>query len=406
MQFEKPTNIHGQLAKIQAIRSGRLQSRRTLELDESDDTPPTQDIDARFSMLRAFYSSQITKTNSLNPLMSPSGELNYNSPSSLARIMSLYTGTGNYGKKTSTKASMMHESADPTEGLRETDPEIEAATITKLRTVGWEGTFNSDQRFEQTHDPRFIDDLRPVPTLLQTKRSKRCNTCRHILVKPEAKISSTRYRIKLIALSYVPAMTLKHLPSAKVPTLDLNTLPPFKPLQFLLTVNNPMFDPVKVTLATPSQTPGRFQSRVTVLCPQFEVGANTDVWDEALSGSDGKKYSKQSRSSVRDSQAEGRVAEAGKVWEKGRNWTVVVVEVVCARIEGGVDELAEDEDVLEIPVFVRIEYEADVAGDVAAGGGSAEKDKREKRELAYWAVLGVGKIARSGGSSRQSIAKA
>ncbi len=57
-------------------------------------------------------------------------------------------------------------------------------------------------------------------------------------------------------------------------------------MQFLLTSTNPIFEKVKVTLATPTATPGRFSSKVTVFCPQFEIDANTDVWDEALKDED------------------------------------------------------------------------------------------------------------------------
>ena len=72
----------------------------------------------------------------------------------------------------------------------------------------------------------------------------------------------------------------------------------------------------------------------------------------------------------------------------------MVLEVVCAEIraENGAGELGEDEDVLEIPVFVRVEYEAEVGGDE----GGAGKEGTERRELAYWCVLGVGRIARLG----------
>jgi dynactin-4 len=187
-------------------------------------------------------------------------------------------------------------------------------------------------------------------------------------------------------------MTLKVLQNPSLP-LDLAALPSTKPLQFLLTVKNPMFDPVRVTLATPARTPGRFGSRVTILCPQFEIGANTDVWDEALNSSDSRRASKLVRPRT-DGDSDGKIAEAGKVWEKGRNWTVVVVEVICARLEVLAEGLEEDEDVLEIPVFVRIEYETDAAGD-DGGAVSTEKEKREKHELAYWCVLGVGKITLS-----------
>ena len=164
---------------------------------------------------------------------------------------------------------------------------------------------------------------------------------------------------------------------------------------------------------------------MTILCPQFSVGANTDVWDEALGGGGsgggggGGGGSGEKRRTKAES-SEGQ-AEAGKVWERGRNWTSVVVEVVPAGLEsavmlapergersdGGDGGLDEDEDILEIPVFVRVEYEADAAADeagekatatAAAAGVPGDKDRhpekeREKRELAYWCVLGIGRIA-------------
>ena len=76
-----------------------------------------------------------------------------------------------------------------------------------------------------------------------------------------------------------------------------------------------------------------------------------------------------------------------------------MLEIICAstsstnnpREEG--EEMGEDEDVLEIPVFVRVEYEADIAGDDGSKGEVGE-EKREKREVAFWCVLGVGRIAK------------
>jgi dynactin-4 len=145
------------------------------------------------------------------------------------------------------------------------------------------------------------------------------------------------------------------------------------------------------------------------LCPQFEVGANIDVWDEAIQDG-GEREKRRTTREVGEGQGQ---AEAGKVWEKGRNWVSVVVEVVPAslRVERGLAvvqkgldsvpngeeerEIAEDEDILEIPVFVRVEWEADPANDEAGGGHAKDKEVKEKRELAYWCVLGVGRITRT-----------
>lgn len=400
IKFDKPTSIRAQLSKF---RNGGLPKpspadstdpsrKSSLAQDPTLDPLPKGpkpskddllDLEARFSALRSFYKSQLADSSSSanDPLLHPAS-LDYNSPSALNRIMNLYTGLGIYGhkNKSKTKPPLMREALSPQEGLTlSTSGSTSQATIQKMATEGWEGSTSISQRTSQpsSSPPRFVDDLRPQPTLLRTKRAKRCKACKHILVKPEFKPQSTRFRIRLIALSYVPLTTLKPLPmpassTTTAPVVDLNTLQPLKPTQFLLTLKNHMFDPVKVTLATPTRTPGRFGSKVTILCPQFDVGANSDVWDDALNAP-----------SSSDLKALGgeKVAEAGKVWEKGRNWTGVVVEAVPSLVEG---EIEEDEDVLEIPVFVRLEWKGE--GTDEDGKGLVE------RELAYWMVLGVGRI--------------
>ena len=337
--------------------------------------------------------------------------------------MGLYT-TGSHGdRKSKNKSGAMREAHDALEGLQITAPSS-APAIDRLRASGWEGTASLSQRHAQPHDPRFLSDLRPVANLLRTKRSKRCKTCRHILSKPESKVQKTHFRIRLVAPNYVPSIAIRALQPAPSPSAAAAAgllLTPLRPTQFLLTFSNPLFDSVKVSIATPARTPGRFGSRVTILCPQFEVGANTDVWDEALgegaSGSSraGEREKRRTKAEASEGQQQ---AEAGKIWERGRNWVSVVAEVVPAslRLDGpefmksdeqlsDTGPLREDEDVLEIPVFVRVEWEADVAGDeagglaaatatgAAAGSGGKEKEVREKRELAYWCVLGVGRIA-------------
>jgi dynactin-4 len=319
--------------------------------------------------------------------------------------MGLYTAGALGDRKSKNRSGTMREARDALEGLQLSPTSAEEA-IARLRASGWEGTSSLSQRREQPQNPRFVSDLRPVATLLRTKRSKRCKTCRHILSKPESKVQKTHFRIRLVALNYIPSIAIKPLQPAAQGQPALLT--PLKPTQFLLTFSNPLFDGVKVSIATPARTPGRFGSKVTVLCPQFEVGANTDVWDEALGEGGGKGGGREKRRTKAEASEGQQQAEAGKIWEQGRNWVSVVVEVVPAslRLDGPefmkseeqkTDDgpLREDEDVLEIPVFVRIEWEADAAQDEVGGLATASKEKevKERRELAYWCVLGIGKIA-------------
>lgn len=407
VKFDKPTNIRTQLAVLKnaPARSPKEEMKSPLSSytalddrdsasvddDENAETPTCQnmtslDHESRFKALKSFYRGQLAETSSspADPLMGSDLGGYYGSPSALNRIMSLYTsgvsGLGSGTKKPKTKPPVMREALTEAEGLHVPSPGSEEVAIQKIATEGWECVASVEQRLFQRPGTHFADDLVPLPVLLRTKRSKRCKSCKHILVKPELKPQSTRFRIRLIALSYIPLMSLRPLlPLAPATPLNLEALEPHKPAQFLFTLKNHMFDPVRVTLATASSTPGRVNTKVTILCPEFEVGANTDMWDEALQSGNAPDP-RSSRSGFE------KVAEAGKVWDKGRNWTTVAMEVVPGSLVGlpRDPELREDEDVLEIPIFVRVEWE---------GEAGAEHDADTvKREVAYWMALGVGRI--------------
>ncbi|CAL5867559.1 uncharacterized protein PFLUO_LOCUS1778 [Penicillium psychrofluorescens] len=444
IKFDKPTNIRSQLQKMTDSTApasfdrkpsrtfGDLKSplatfssideqsnaRHEEDPDQSahkEDSAPPLGAEARFAALKSFYRTQINETSN-SPSDPLSSEFGFSSPGALNRLMSLYASSsrlgGLYGsgnKKPKSKPPVMREALTASEGLRIADSLAEVEVIERLASAdcGWNGVASADQRTEQSPDVRFVDDLLPLPVLLRTKRAKRCKPCKHILVKPETKPQSTRFRIRLIALSYIPLPTLRPLafPSSSsvvsptVPAPDLTALPPLRPIHVLLNLKNHMFDPVRITLATPSVTPGRVSSKVTVLCPQFEIGANSDVWDEALQGAEAPIADSRS-ATLRGGE---KVPEAGKVWDKGRNWTTVVLEVVPGTLpgtdplsQGGADDgqspALPDEDVLEIPVFVHMEWEAEVQLEQQNVGKSSKPDDLVTRELAYWMVLGVGRI--------------
>lgn len=100
--------------------------------------------------------------------------------------------------------------------------------------------------------------------------------------------------------------------------------------------------------------------------------------------------------------------EAGKIWDKGRNWSSVVVEVVPGILPGTVGylppvsagggnkkpgALEPDEEACEIPIFVRLEYDAEAVGDGGERSTALKTGEgKERREVAFWCVLGVGRI--------------
>lgn len=410
LKFDRPINISGQLAKILAPpaptqpqqNSPTPRDPTSRSFSESlrtpdpylNKSPPTD----QFLQLASFYKTQIAETSPAGPLgLGFSSSLGLDSPSQLSRLLTTYGVSGL--KKQRGPVPVMREALTDAEGIRYDDFEAEDAAIERMRTNAWDATLSPEQQLHQAHQQRndrsyrFTSDLLPLATQLRSKRAKRCRTCRHNIVKPDEKRQRNKYSIRLVALNYLPSTILKPLDASA--GIDLRALQPMRTVQFVLTMRNPLFEAVNVTLATPQETPGRVKSKVTILCPQFTIGANADVWDEALEGSGGIE---EERRKAREG-LEGPVAEAGKVWKKGRNWTAVVVEVVPGLMpvekekeEEGTGQV--DEDVLKIPIFVRMEYDTEESATSALSEKSQHsKGERVKREIAYWCVIGVGKIA-------------
>lgn len=463
IKFDKPTNIRAQLDRIanggktkspskvdptEPPRKSSLArepfSPSTSPLDssrgpddgrESSDSQPL-DPHTRFNALKAFYKDQIALSASTDPSMSNSAldYAAYSSPSSLARIMNLYTNPSGAGgvsmlKKSRQKPQPMREARTPSEGLLLTSSL--SSDPAKL-SIDYQSTTTPSQRLHQ-HAPyglgnpgaRSVSDLRPLPTQLRTKRAKRCLACKHILTKPEVKPTSTRYRIRLLAANHIPLVTLRplsggvsHPPPKAPPSLEEGssdpTLTPGQPSTWLLRMQNPLFERVKVSLGCPASLPAsrhHDHHRVTILCPQFEMGPNSDVWDEALN----------SKTSTATGDHEGvddnniprgeQQAAAGKLYESGRNWIGVVMEIIpgprqintfSSSTEGEVafsSEEPEDEEILEIPIRVRLEWkvtENQEKKQKRPGEKLLEEEDDDdddgRRELAYWMVLGVGRV--------------
>ncbi|PHH86911.1 hypothetical protein CDD83_9589 [Cordyceps sp. RAO-2017] len=433
IEFDRSSGIYAQLAKLDNGGTPRLTIREVKDRrrDRPDDPPlPDDRLDRelQFASLKSFYQEQLADARASasgvslhdgSAAAAAAAAAASSSPATLSRIMSLYTtgrGGVHHGRGArSGPPDVVREALRTDEGLK-LEQLDQSSSIKALTHGGWPATTASHQREAQLEPAvRFQHDLRPVPYLLRTKRSKRCPVCRHIISKPENKVTSTRFKIRLVAKSYMPTIAIRPLAaSAAAATAPVGSRPvvveeaplaPLKPHQYVLTFKNPLFDNIKVTLATPHVTPGRFASRVTILCPQFEVSANTDMWDDALRD-DGGDAGRRGGGGPGADDGPGQ-GEAGKIWERGRNWVSIVLEVIPASLRspgptgdggggGGGDvadgPLKEDEDVLEIPMFVRIEWEADAQHDMGTGP-DRDRESREKREMAYWCVLGVGRIS-------------
>lgn len=423
IKFDKGTGIRNQLSELAVARgelpkqtqahrpseellrkSSTLSQQVVTASDQPEETEaslegpmkPLPDATIRFHALKQFYKDQITESSSLDPGFSTSAlDMAFSSPSSVQRIMNLYMNKENSIKKAQQKITIMREAQTTGEGLALCKPQATSADLPNYNeTTTLLQRDYQNPSFIGHPDAQTVMELRPMPTIMRSKRSKRCATCKHILTRPEVKVSSARYRIKLIALAYIPFVTIKPLPiSGGLPPPGPDgsdiVLSPGKPIQFIMTLRNPLFESVNVSLGSPSVTPGKHGHRVTILCPQFQIGKNSDAWDDALN-------KPPNRGMVN---AAGGEQIAGKLYDQGRNWASVVLEIVPASIVRMQDEqLNEDEDVIEVPIRVRLEWQVT---DEETGIERRRRDKRldeedaddGKRELSYWMVVGIGRVS-------------
>lgn len=119
----------------------------------------------------------------------------------------------------------------------------------------------------------FDSELRPVRIPLHSKQTKRCHKCRHVLIKPEQKSQSTRFKLKLMAGNYLPSIdallivpsatstiqTPRSVTKAKTSTqgtaedtaqgkTKTKTLHQGRTYPFHLSLQNPLYEPIQVRI--------------------------------------------------------------------------------------------------------------------------------------------------------------
>lgn len=187
---------------------------------------------------------------------------------------------------------------------------------------------------------------------LHSKPTKRCPSCRHILIKPEQKAQSVRYKIKLVAANYLPAITA-HLPHAQAKRPSAATKPSAgdddqtggasgnsmnagKTYPFQLALTNPLYDPIHVRLnvqrhhvpvATSATTvPAQEKARrppfaVSLPTSAFPIAAFAEAWEYE---DDEEMFGEEDEGNV---ESLGVEAGAGKErGVKGRTKTVGILE--------------------------------------------------------------------------------
>ena len=156
---------------------------------------------------------------------------------------------------------------------------------------------------------------------------------------------------------------------------------------FLLTLTNPLYDPIRLTLSTPAKSPGLYTHSTTILRPEFTVGANADIWND-------------DEETISPAEKEKRHSRFG-IYEAKRNIITIFMEVVPAIPQGTTenqDDVAQNEVAVDIPIFIKMIYqiedtEKDDTLTLASKGLEVDKEKgKVEKELGYWAVVRVGYV--------------
>ncbi|KAJ8515377.1 hypothetical protein ONZ45_g7187 [Pleurotus djamor] len=286
-----------------------------------------------------------------------------------------------------------------------------------------------------------IDDLKPLRVPLHAKRTKRCSTCTHILIKPEQKAQSVRYKIKLMAANYLPAISiaLPHVLNARPPTqeakrtLGRSAAPPQpeddresqggmyagKTYPFHLAFTNPLYDPIQIKLSVQrvhvttstapttagtsakEGTPAPEKARrppfaislptsffsVAAFAEAWEYDDDEDMFDDESLGLGGTGYGSLGRAG-REKEVKSKTKNVG-VLEKRANVTVVGGEVVIGKEARGN---------VKFNMLVTYTYRSDDGGPTDDVLDSPSKTKHssslqpEVKTFAFYTVVDLGPI--------------
>ncbi|ORZ00377.1 dynactin p62 family-domain-containing protein [Syncephalastrum racemosum] len=268
-------------------------------------------------------------------------------------------------------------------------------TLISLRDVDPISTL--PQRFTQLHNqPYQLNQIHPQRIHLCIKRSKRCRTCRHILIKPEQKAQATRFKIKLVAMNYIPTVSIIKLPRKTWP-LQLGI-----PTQFVLKFTNPLYEEMSIRLATPQirRKPGeekpkptdtKMRGKVTLLSPHFTVGA----YNETIEYDDEMYPTRRNPKGLTSSWADG-------VYEKRNNYTSIIVEVI-----------PEKTGEFKFPLLITYTYKSDDDGRMDVSSGDIDTDDIDDmdtddgskkantsmrldddgiKSYSFWCLIGLGNV--------------
>ncbi|KAF9563171.1 hypothetical protein EC968_004979 [Mortierella alpina] len=137
-----------------------------------------------------------------------------------------------------------------------------------MSVVSMSETTSMGQRLKQLQSQTYTPQrLQPQRIHLRIKKSRRCRSCRHILVKPEQKAQATGFKINLIALNQLPNITIASIQPMIVQTVS----------RVILRFTNPRHEEARVSV---QYGDGAVPNHVVVIhSPSFTISPFNEVWE-------------------------------------------------------------------------------------------------------------------------------
>ncbi|QRV92344.1 dynactin p62 family domain-containing protein [Ceratobasidium sp. AG-Ba] len=241
------------------------------------------------------------------------------------------------------------------------------------------------------------NSLAPLRIPLHSKMSVRCATCRHILIKPEQKSQSVRYKIKLMASNYLPALE---------PSLSSTTGTPSRLVQgrsspFSITITNPLYDPIQVRFQpyNPSTYPNVSRPSFHVTLPQgfLSVAAFAEAWEY---DDDDEDDADQDQMVLDALEGGAGLADAVKMGDarstpaRGKSGTVGILEkrANMIRIGGEVAVSRDGSGEAKLTVLVTYQYRAEEVSEDQAHAQTRNAASQLK-SFSFLTILNLGTIA-------------
>ncbi|KAG0264488.1 hypothetical protein BG011_006652 [Mortierella polycephala] len=234
MVFEKPTGLAVQLQKSE------------------DSLPDVKEFERLKDHLEKYF-----RVHSLKPGL----------PSSL--LSSIQSGTLQslrYVSSSSHKAQQNDDIAHYTPAVQVME---DTENLEKLMSVvSLNETTTMKQRLKQLQSQSYSTQrLQPQRIHLRIKKSRRCRSCRHIIVKPEQKAQATGFKINLIALNQLPNITIGSIQPMIVQTMS----------RVILRFTNPRHEEAHVSVQYGDGA--QPHHGVVIHSPSFSISPFNEVWE-------------------------------------------------------------------------------------------------------------------------------